>query len=223
MKASKHWPAFEAAFGLYTRNLFGRRFARLRVRGNVPAATAPHIIASQHVAWWDPLTLFLLAREWFPPARHDAMMDARNLAKYPFFGWIGAFGVDRDSRAGAARSMRHALSLLETPKLRLVIFPQGEQESMDARPLKCAPGTSWLAMKGRATFSPVALRYEFIEDERPEVFVSIGEPERVAPGAEKAAHDPIIAAITREADRLRDDVYARNFGGFTTLAKRSRR
>ena len=222
MVQSNHWPAFEAVFGWYTRNLFARRFARVWVRGNLPDSDEPHIIACQHVAWWDALTVYRLTREWFPPARHDAMMDAKNLAKFPFFRWIGAFGVDRTTRAGAARSMRHALALLKIPRLRLVIFPQGEQQSMDARPLTCAPGTSWLAGKANVPWSPVALRYEFIEDERPEVFISIGPPTRVDKAGARADVDPVISSMTDEADQLRQDVFERRFGSFTLLAGRIR-
>lgn len=220
MLPSRHWSAFESAFGWYTQNLFRRRFAAFHVRGNLPAPDAPLIMACQHVAWWDPLVIYHLSRVWFPgQARHDVMMDEVNLKKLGFFRWIGAFGVDRTTRAGAAAGLRHSLALLEIPNLRLGIYPQGKQESMDKRPLTVAPGASWLAARAGVPFCPIAVRYEHIEREWPEVFVSIGTPRHVEPGTERLEQDPIIAGITQEADGLRDDVHARRFDGFTTLQK----
>jgi 1-acyl-sn-glycerol-3-phosphate acyltransferase len=218
MIPSRHWPAFETVFGWYTRNLFRRRFAGFHVRGNLPAPDAPLIMACQHVAWWDPLVIYHLSRVWFPGgARHDVMMDEENLKKLGFFRWIGAYGVDRTTRAGSAAALRHSLGLLEIPNLRLGIYPQGKQESMDKRPLSLSPGASWLAAKSGAPFAPIAVRYEHIEQEWPEAFVSIGEPRKVEPGTERDARDPILTGITEEADRLRDDVYARRFEGFTEV------
>lgn len=221
MIPSRHRPAFETVFGWYTQNLFRRRFAAFHVRGNLPSPDAPLIMACQHVAWWDPLVIYHLSRVWFPgPARYDVMMDEANLKKLSFFRWIGAFGVDLTTRAGSAAALRHSLGLLEISNLRLGIYPQGKQESMDHRPLARSPGASWLAARSQVPFAPVAVRYEHIERERPEVFVSIGEPRKVARGTERDADDPIILGITEEADRMRDDVYARRFETFTTLYKR---
>ena len=221
MIPSAHWPAFESAFGWYVKNLFRRRFAAVHVRGNLPPPTAPLIMACQHVAWWDSLVIYHLSRRWFPPgARHDVMMDEANLKKLSWLRWIGAFGVDRATRAGSAAALRHSLELLEQPNMRLGIYPQGKQESMDKRPLESIAGASWLAARSGAPFSTVVVRYEFIEDERPEIFVAIGEPRRVARGEERAEPDAVMAAITADADALRDDVWARRFAGFTTITRR---
>lgn len=221
MIPSNHWPAFESVFGWYTKNLFRRRFAAVHVRGNLPAPKAPLIMACQHVAWWDSLVIYHLSRTWFPQgARHDVMMDEANLKKLSWLRWIGAFGVDRTTRAGSAAALRHALALLEIPNMRLGIYPQGKQESMDKRPLTNTAGASWLAARSGAPFATVTVRYEFIEDERPEVFVAIGEPRTVAKGEDRAEPDPILAAITDDADALQRSVHARAFDGFTTITKR---
>ena len=218
MIPSNHWPAFETVFGWYTKNLFRRRFAAVHVRGNLPAPTAPLVMACQHVAWWDPLVIYHLSRVWFPRgARHDVMMDEATLKEHSFFRWIGAFGVDRGTRAGSAAGLRHAIDLLAISNMRLGIYPQGKQESMDLRPLTATPGASWLVARVGAVFATVVVRYEFIEDERPEVFVAIGEPRRIARAEARAEIDPITAAITRDADRLRDDVHARKLEGFTRI------
>ena len=99
--------------------------------------------------------------------------------------------------------------------MRLGIYPQGKQESMDQRPLTNTQGASWLAARSGAPFATVTVRYEFIEDERPEVFVAIGEPRTVPRDGHRA--EPIMTAITEDADGLRDDVHARRFDGFTIV------
>ena len=72
-----------------------------------------------------------------------------------------------------------------------------------------------VAARSGAPFATVTVRYEFIEDERPEVFVAIGEPRTVARGAHR--DEPIASAITEDADRLRDDVHARRLDRFTLV------
>ena len=69
-----------------------RRLDGLWVSGLDQARAAlagrPLIFAANHVAWWDVLLLLVLDEEldgvgW-------AVMDAENLRKLPFFGWVGA-------------------------------------------------------------------------------------------------------------------------------------
>ena len=74
----------------------------------------------------------------------------------PFFRMIGAFGVDRASRAGMAASVKYTLARLKEPWNRLLIYPQGRQCPMDRRPLGCEPGASWIAARSGAPVVPVA-------------------------------------------------------------------
>jgi 1-acyl-sn-glycerol-3-phosphate acyltransferase len=208
MTPTRHWPLFARVFALYAAWSARRHFAALRVRGTLASGSAPLVVAVQHVGWWDPMVLFLLSRSRFDGG-HYAMMDEQNLSRYPFFRWLGAFGVERRTRAGVLAATRYALARLDEPGARVWLFPQGELRPADARPIRCEPGAAWLAARSGARLVPVAIRYEFLDEQRPEAFVSIGAPVAVAPGT-----DPTEALLTAEADRLREALFAGRLDGF---------
>jgi hypothetical protein len=55
------------------------------------------------------------------------------------------------------------------------LFPQGEMLPQDRRPLKFFSGIAKLAEKiANVNLVPVCFRYEFLMEQRPEVFISIG-------------------------------------------------
>lgn len=209
MIEARHRPAFASAFSLYTSLLFRRRFHAVWVRGSLPDTRAPLVVAAQHVGWWDPMLLFYLSRVRFS-GTHYTMMEEPNLRKYWFFRWLGAFGVDREHRASVVASLRYALARLHEPNARVWIFPQGRIMPSDTRPIACDPGAAWLAARARVPLVAVAIRYDFLETERPQAFVSFSPPRMV----ERGEADPVEAMLTAEADALRDAVAARRLDGF---------
>jgi len=166
------------------------------------------VVAAQHVGWWDPMILLVLSRSRFG-GRHFVMMDEANLRRFFFFRWLGAFGVDRTTRSGVLAATRYALDRLREPHARVWLFPQGALRPADTRPLGCERGAGWLAAGAGVRLVPVAIRYEFLEEQRPEAFVSFGEPSVV-----ERDDDPTERLLTAEADGLRDAVLAGRFEGF---------
>jgi 1-acyl-sn-glycerol-3-phosphate acyltransferase len=191
---ARHSRLFASVFAVYTSALLRRRFAAVYARGSLPETDAPLLVAAQHVGWWDPMVLFHLSRVRFS-GTHYTMMEAANLRRLRFFGKLGAFGVDRTSRAETLATMRYALARLAEPRARVWLFPQGAIAPCDKRPLGCDPGASWLAERAGVSVVPVAIRYEFLEEQFPQAFVSFGAP---------CEAGDVEAMLTAEADSLRD-------------------
>jgi 1-acyl-sn-glycerol-3-phosphate acyltransferase len=213
---ARHWPLFARAFAWYAERLLRGHFRALHVRGSLPPVNEPLLVVAQHVGWWDPLVFFHLSRVRFV-GKHYVMMEEANLRQFPFFGWLGAFSLDRRARGAALPSVRYALARLREPGARVWIFPQGALQPADFRPLRCEPGAGWLAARTETLAVPVALRYEFLESQRPEIFVSFGTPRTVLPVGHPAGVDPVADMLTAEADRLRDDVYRAQLDGFDRI------
>jgi 1-acyl-sn-glycerol-3-phosphate acyltransferase len=217
MTPARHHQLFAAVFARYTAFLLGRRFHAVWVRGSPPRTLAPLVVAAQHVAWWDPIVLFHLSRTRFDGV-HYTMMEEANLARLRFFGRLGAFGIDRSSRGETLAAARYALARLAEPGARVWVFPQGRLAPADVRPLGCEPGAAWLAAHARVPVVAVALRYEFLDAQFPQAFVSFGPPRLV----EALSPDPVDALLTAEADTLRDAIIRRDLSSFD-LAVRGRR
>ena len=100
------------------------------------------------------------------------------------------------------------------------IFPQGEIETNDARPLTFQPGIRALVRRtGRVRVVPVAFRYDFWQDERPEALIRFGEAARVDRLDLPHLIPTFECRLTEELDALRVDPIAQNAGAFVPLVE----
>jgi len=106
------------------------------------ATREPLVIAMNHVSWWDPFVVVLVDAAL--GAESYCLMDAENLERLPFFGWLGAVPLRRlEPRLALADLKQHA-ALLDRPGRVVWIFPQGEQRPAHLRPLGLQRGVSVL-------------------------------------------------------------------------------
>jgi len=104
------------------------------------------------------------------------MMEEKQLKHYRFFAWLGAFSVDLSSPLRSAVSLRYAQRLLQKQDTAIWIFPQG-QICRPNEPLEIKPGTDYLAKNApHALLVPVAMRYDFFREDRPNALIEVGEP-----------------------------------------------
>ncbi len=201
---------------------FSAVHARWRDEGERNAAPAlPTIYCPNHSNWWDGYLCMVLARTVF---HHEPylMMEERNLARYRFFTWAGVFGVDRDDARAAVASLDYAADLLRGhPARGLYLFPQGTMVPNERRPLRLYSGAARLAQRvGRVRIVPVAFRYTFLQEQRPEAFISIGPAHEVTADAHPRATTAWLGdAITAELDALTADVTAEHLTDFTTIMR----
>lgn len=199
-----------------------RAFHRVAIADRaVPPADLPVLAYLNHPSWWDGYLAFLLSRELW---RRDTylMMEAPQLARYGFFRYGGVFGVDRHDRREGMRSVRYAADLLRASARRVVwIFPQGTITPNDRRPLTTFSGVAHIAVRAAPIRCvPVALRFEFLGQQRPEALIRIGEAHRVDADTDvKALHREMDRRLTATVDRLRDDTIEGATDGYTTLLR----
>ena len=210
---------FNAWFAAHARSRIHHAFERVRVHGlartRAIAAGAPVLAISNHTSWWDPLVV-LHASQHLLGADGHALMDAANLRRLPFFAMVGAFGVDLDSPADGAAAMRYAARLLDRPGRLVWVFPQGTERPV-TEPLAFRVGAAAVARLARqAVTVPAALRYELAGTERPNLYLSFGEPllaER-DPERGRAAQE---AAVAIELARIERAVRGEAEPGFTDV------
>lgn len=199
----------------------------------------PTIFYVNHSAWWDGHLCMALARFGLHCEPY-LMMEEKNLARYRFFTWAGAFGVDRDDVRAALASLDYAAGLLRpSPRSKLLpgmfVFPQGTITPNDLRPLRLYSGAARLALRVAAhqpiRLVPVALRYEFLQEQRPEAFISVGPGIVVGDTGDQGGSSlptpkilttALTTALTAELDALHNDVTAEQFTGFATVLRGSR-
>ena len=207
-------PALEHLYARYGRRLLRRSFARVWVGGESwPDGDGPSIGFLNHSAWWDPILTLFLSHDLFRRDGYGIMQGAQ-LQRYPFFRRIGCFGATGDSFEDARTVSLYAGRVLhEGARRTLWIFPQGEL--LPARvPLAFRSGAARFARTApEAPLVPVAVRYEFRAEQRPEAFVRVGEAVRAdsarsggAGDAGSSTRDGVLRLTRRLEQRLRQEL-----------------
>jgi chlorobactene lauroyltransferase len=225
--AAKNWLGDELIYRFLARRGLRRSFDTvwLQTRGPLPdPAQGPLILYLNHSAWWDGYSLYLISREVLR-GRFDfhLLMEEKQLRAYRFFSWSGAFSINRHDPEDVRRSQEYAASLLcggRRPRA-LFIFPQGKIVPADRRPLVTYPGVARIVARvGDVSLCPVALRYEFLGQQWPHAFISLGPVHRPADPADvDGTLADITARLTDQCDALRDDVIAGRLERFRPLLR----
>ena len=215
---------FDKLFSIYNRNLVKRRFHALRVENfevlNQRDRKKPLLIYANHSSWWDGLIIYELLQK----AKIDGfvIMEEKQLQNLQFFRKIGAFSVIRENPREAVKSINYAVELLNDKENRaLLIFPQGEIKPNDRRPLEFYNGISRIAGKlENCHILPVALRYEFLGEFKPEVFVKIGDLQEFKENGKvesKGLTKKFEIQLTNLLDNLRNEIAEENAANYKKL------
>ena len=151
------------------------------------------------------------------------MMEEAQLARYSFFTWAGAFGVDKHNARNALESVRYITPIVsERPNSALWIFPQGEMSHPDARPIRAYGGAANIARRlGDCALVTVAFRYDFLREQAPDAFANVGAPLLV--NWKETQPASLIArlaeAMTYTADELHENVTLHNLESYRRLLK----
>ncbi len=198
---------FNAWFSGHARSRLRATFGVTHVHGLARAralcAEAPVLLVANHTAWWDPLVALHVSQHLLGVDGY-AMMDAKNLRRLPFFGFVGAFGVDLDRPADGAAAIKYTARLLDRPGRAVWIFPQGRERPISEKPLAFRPGSAEIArVAHKARAVPVGLRYEFGADEKPSLYISLGAPLPPERDVEKAlvTHERAVEAELQRIER----------------------
>jgi len=154
-----------------------RRSVRQRfhtVWWNAPqtAPRAPAVLYANHHGWMDGYLMFyLVTKLGLPSVDWIEEYDA-----FPLFKTIGGIRFAAGDTAGRALAVRQTIRLMKHQGKSLVIFPEGVlHQPPDVLPFGKALET--VATKvGGISLVPVAIRYEMSLHERPEAFLTVGQP-----------------------------------------------
>lgn len=170
---------FNELFAVYNRNLLRRRFNSLQISNSSIFETLdrniPLIIYSNHSGWFDGIVAYQISRHF--KLDFYVMMEEKQLKDLPLFQKLGAFSVVREKPREAISSINYSAKILKEKADRVLwIFPQGEILPNDTRPLNFYNGISKIVEKlEKCNTLAVAMRYEFMGNFKPEIFVALGK------------------------------------------------
>jgi len=187
IKAKKN-KYFNKLFRWYIKRLFRKHYFRIHLAGSdnltLDTGNKPTIFYANHNNWWDGFTAYYLSNIFLKMDDY-LMMDIEQMKKYSMFKYVGVFSVDRSNPREAISTVDYAAELLKNTNRCMWIFPEGEMHVQDHEPIKFYSGITKITEKiGNVNLQPVAFRYEFIDEQRPEIFIKIGKGDVIKDAAE---------------------------------------
>ncbi len=217
-------PLTIALFHRYLLWYLPRHFHAVRLaREGWPALPAgrPVVVFTNHPSWWDPAMFVLVHCTLLRGRAGFGPMEAAALARYGLLRRMGMFGIEADSRAGAATFLRLGARVLADPSGVLWVTAQGRFADARQRPVVLRPGLAHLArLAPGALLLPLAAEYPFWNESRPEALLRFGAPVEAAALRGRSAREGtriLEAALAATMDSLAQDAVARDPAPFRTL------
>lgn len=206
---AKESPLFTRIFSVYVRFLFWRRFKRIWIRRDYhPSPGSRTVYYLNHHSWWDGL-IPLLLNESLLNQKARALMEDKQMARYPFFKKIGAFSINREDPAKVLRSLRYAVKSMNRDRASLFIYPEG-QITPAGSSLSFEGGLSWIhARISGVDFVPIGIYIHTIRQDKPELHLHIGKAVSLPP---KSGRDEKTRIFEQRLEEILEDL--RNKGGF---------
>lgn len=215
---------FNELFAIYNRNLLKRRFNSLQILNSSAFGSfnrnIPLIIYANHSGWFDGIVAYQISR--YLKLDFYVMMEEKQLKDLPLFRKLGAFSVVRERPREAITSINYSAKvLMEKTNRVLWIFPQGEILPNDTRPLSFYNGISKIIEKlDRCHTLPIAIRYEFLGNFKPEIFVAFGNIE-YSDSNKFSVNKKLTPKFSQNTetllDGLKSKIISRDFSGFQNI------
>ncbi|MDD3012788.1 MAG: lysophospholipid acyltransferase family protein [Candidatus Gastranaerophilales bacterium] len=210
---------FEFAFSSMLKKAFFSVRIKNKENYDLRDKTRGCIIFASHCCWWDGLVAYTLSRKVF---NTNIRMMVEELHRFPLLSRIGAFSVDKNSPQAAVKALNYCTEFLNNPESVLWIYPQGTVKPPDYRPVKFASGMAYLCSKlDGINLIPIAHRYNFLREDRPEVFIEVGKP--IILDSTKIDRKEFTAFLEREftqlLDKQKNDISEAKLEGYEFIFK----
>ncbi len=212
---------FQKIFSIYNSHIIRKHFNSIRIKGENNLRdlkeNLPTIIYANHSNWWDGLIAFYLSyKRWNKDAY--IIMEEKQLNIYRFFTKLGAFSIDKSSLIKSYDAILYSINLLQNSEKTLWIFPQGEMLPYNTRPIVFYNGISKIISKIKdVNVLPLTFSYEFVKEQRPDIFINIGQSIKYDDTNIKEFTDFLKKRILELLDDVNYCILKRDFGQFSTI------
>lgn len=119
-----------------------RTFRSVNIKGNNNDDNLPVLMIANHFSWWDGFIQYHLNKNVFKRRFHVMMLEEQ-LSENMILNKGGAFSIRKNSK-DVIRSLSYSLELLADKDNLVLIFPQGEIQSIYTDYFKFENGLSYL-------------------------------------------------------------------------------
>ncbi len=135
---ARHQPLYVAFFEMYSGWMMKRHFREIKIVNRTVVKNTPVMMIGNHFSWWDGFFTCYINRHIFHKRLHIMMLEDE-LRKRMFLNKAGAYGIRKKSR-DAIRSLDYTATLMKDKQNMVVLYPQGEFESVYRYPVTFRKG-----------------------------------------------------------------------------------
>lgn len=166
-------------FDIYLDRLLKSSFKEFYLVNDFPSLDAQKglLVTANHFSWWDGFFVYYLLKKNTNKKVYVMMLEEQ-LKRYWFFAKLGCYSIDLQKAASTISTLRYTLDLLKDPGNSVLIFPQGEIEPYETRPIKFKGGIEFLIKHAKQDFQilNLAFKISYAEDKLPSVYALADKP-----------------------------------------------
>lgn len=172
----KKWA--ELVFDIYLKRILKKSFYDFRIINDLPNIDKSKslTVTPNHFSWWDGFFVYWLNKKILNKKLFIMMLEEQ-LKRYWFFQKIGCYSIDLNDSKKMFTSLKYTLGLTQIPENVILIYPQGEIQSYELRPVELKDGVDFLAKKSKSDFQiiPIAFKIHYTNERLPIVYARFGK------------------------------------------------
>ncbi len=171
----KNWARL--VFNPYLKRLLKKNFNNFYLTSEAPKIEKNKsiLITPNHISWWDGFFIDFAVRNIFHKNIFLMMLEEQ-LKRFWFFSKLGAYSINPGNVKSVLETVNYTSLLLEKPGNFLVVYPQGEIEAYEKKPLTLKKGLDLIIKKSKKDFIilPAAFKIQYYNEKNPSVLFSFG-------------------------------------------------
>lgn len=184
-----HHPIIYPFFKGYSIWKINRNFQRVVIKGDIAVKDKPLLLISNHMSWWDGFWVMYLNLKLFHRRFHFMMLEEQ-LNKRMFLNRSGGFSIRKGSRS-IVETLNYTVELLDDRNNLVLMFPQGEIQSLHTRKFIFEKGIDHIVKRTRDKVQIIFILnlVEYYSNPKPTLFIHLAEYDdslQLTGGMEKA-------------------------------------
>lgn len=172
----KKWAEF--VFDTYLNRLLKKSFYDFRIINQLPNIDPSKslVMAPNHFSWWDGFFVYWLNKKVLNKKLYVMMLEDQ-LKRYWFFKKLGCYSIDLNDSKKMITSLKYTLDLIQNADNAITMYPQGEIQSYEQRPIQLKDGIDFIAKKSKINFQiiPVAFKIHYTNERLPIIYTRFGK------------------------------------------------
>lgn len=153
-----------------------RNFNKVYIIGEFRDRGLPVFLVANHISWWDGFWTVYLNRKLFRRKYFYFMMLEEELRKRMFLNKAGGYSVRKGSRS-VIETLEYTAQLLNDKNNLVLIFPQGEINSIYTREIKFEKGLEYITGRSNGNFQMVFMVFliDYFSEQKPSLYAYLQE------------------------------------------------